>query len=152
MSAVVVNSAERLQAILGDIREQWGKHHYLRVTIKTGKDRSLDQNAISHAWYEQIARELREDSAEGVKEECKLRFGVPIMRADDEDFREMYDVAIKGHLSYEQKLRAMRFLPVTSLMTVQQLSRYLVDMQNHFATRGVLLEFPEDAQPRRRAA
>lgn len=152
MPSIIVNSAERLQAILGDIREQWGKHHYLRVTIKTGKDRSLDQNAISHAWYEQIARELREDSPEGVKEECKLRFGVPIMRADDEDFREMYDVAIKGHLSYEQKLKAMRFLPVTSLMTVSQLSRYLVDMQNHFATRGVLLEFPDDAQPRRRAA
>jgi hypothetical protein len=152
MTAIVVNSAELLQTILGDIREQWAKHHYLRVTIKTGKDRSLDQNAISHAWYEQISRELREDAPDDVKAECKLRFGVPILRAHDEDFREIYDASMKGHLSYEQKLRAMRLLPVTSLMTVQQLSQYLVDMQNHFATRGVMLEFPEDARPRRRAA
>jgi hypothetical protein len=152
MAAIVVNSAERLQSILGDIREQWGKHHYLRVTIKTGKDRSLDQNAISHAWYEQIARELREDSPEDVKSECKLRFGVPILRAHDEDFREMYDASMKGHLSYHQKLKAMRFLPVTSLMTVPQLSQYLEDMQRHYAKVGVMLEFPEDARPRRRAA
>lgn len=152
MSAIVVNSAELLQAVLGDIREAWGKHHYLRVTIKTGKDRSLDQNAISHTWYEQVARELREDAAEGVKAECKLRFGVPILRAEDDDFREMYDASIKLHLSYQQKLKAMRFLPVTSLMTVQQLSRYLEDMQRHYAERGVLLEFPEEAAPRRRAA
>lgn len=152
MPAIVVNSAERLQAILGDIREAWGKHHYLRVTIKTGKDRTLDQNAISHAWYEQVARELREDTPEGVKAECKLRFGVPILRACDEDFREMYDASMKGNLSYHQKLKAMRFLPVTSLMTTQQLSQYLEDMQRHFAECGVLLEFPDDAQPRRRAA
>jgi len=152
MAAVVVNSAERLQSILGDIREQWGKHHYLRVTIKTGKDRSLDQNAISHAWYEQISRELREDTPDDVKAECKLRFGVPILRAHDDDFREIYDASIKRHLSHEQKLRAMRLLPVTSLMTVQQLSQYLVDMQNDYAKRGVMLEFPEDARPRRRAA
>lgn len=152
MGAVVVNSVERLQIILGDIREQWRKHHYLRVTIKTGKDRSLDQNAISHAWYEQVSRELREDAPEDVKAECKLRFGVPILRAHDEDFREMYDASMKGHLSYEQKLKAMRFIPVTSLMTVQQLSQYLIDMQNHYATVGVILEFPEDAHPRRRAA
>ncbi|MET0332573.1 MAG: hypothetical protein ABW154_14205 [Dyella sp.] len=152
MSAVVVNSAERLQVILGDIREAWNKHHYLRVTVKTGKDRTLDQNAISHAWYEQIARELREDTAEGVKAECKLRFGVPILRAGDDDFREMYDAAIKTHLTYEQKLRAMRFLPVTSLMTTAQLSRYLEDVQREYASRGVQLAFPEDAPlPRRRA-
>lgn len=152
MAAIVVNSAERLQSILGDIREAWGKHHYLRVTIKTGKDRTLDQNAISHAWYEQVARELREDNAEGVKAECKLRFGVPILRAYDEDFREMYDTSIRGHLSYEQKIKAMRFLPVTSLMTTAQLSQYLEDVQRHYDSRGVSLEFPEESQPRRRAA
>lgn len=146
MSAQIINSAESLQRFIGDIRQLWNEHKYLRANIKTGKDRSLDQNAISHAWYEQIARELREDSPEGVKCECKLRFGVPILRAADADFREMYDTAIRGHLSYEQKLKAMRFLPVTSLMTVKQLSQYLEDVQAHYATRGVALEFPEEGR------
>ena len=146
MSALIVNSTESLQRVLGDIRQMWNKHKFLRLNIKTGKDRSIDQNAISHCWYEQVARELREDSPEGVKCECKLRFGVPILRAADADFREMYDTAIRGHLSYEQKLKAMRFLPVTSLMTVKQLSQYLEDVQAHYATRGVVLEFPEDGR------
>ena len=146
MSALIVNSTESLQRVLGDIRQMWNEHKFLRLNIKTGKDRSIDQNAISHCWYEQVARELREDSPEGVKCECKLRFGVPILRAADADFREMYDTAIRGHLSYEQKLKAMRFLPVTSLMTVKQLSQYLVDVQAHYATRGVVLEFPEDGR------
>ncbi len=144
MTAQVINSVESLQRVLGDIRQLWNQHKFLRLNIKTGKDRSLDQNAISHAWYEQIARELREDTPEGVKCECKLRFGVPILRAGDADFREMYDNSIRGHLTYEQKLKAMRFIPVTSLMTVLQLSNYLEDMQREFARRGVQLEFPEE--------
>lgn len=146
MTSQVINSAEKLQRVIGDIRELWNKHKFLRLNIKTGKDRSLDQNAISHAWYAQIAQELREDTPEGVKCECKLRFGVPIMRAADVDFCEMYDAAIKNHLTYEQKLKAMRFLPVTSLMTVPQLSQYLVDIQKEFAKRGVVLEFPEEVR------
>jgi hypothetical protein len=40
----------------------------------------------------------------------------------------------------------MRFLPVTSLMTVKQLSQYLEDMQREFAKRGVMLEFPEEGR------
>ena len=143
MSIAVVNSEIALQTLIGDLREKWNEHHFLRVNVKTGKDRSLDQNAISHAWYEQVSRELREGTPEDVKCECKLRFGVPILRAEDLDFREVYDASIKK-LTYEQKLKAMRFLPVTSLMLVKQLSRYLQDMQGDFAKRGVLLLFPED--------
>jgi len=139
----VVNSAERLQTILGDIREQYAQHKYLRVTIKTGKDRSLDQNAISHAWYEQVARELRQDTPIRIKAECKLRYGVPILRAEDVEFRAFYDGALK-RLNYEQKLKAMEYVPITSRMSVKQLSYYLEDMQREYAHQGVILEFPEE--------
>jgi hypothetical protein len=103
----------------------------------------LNQNALAAVWYEQIARELGEDTPEGVKAECKLRFAVPILRAEEEDFRQMYDGAIKGRLSYEQKLAVMRFLPATSLMNTDQLSRYLQDVQKAYAGR-VELCFPEE--------
>lgn len=105
--------------------------------------RSLDQNAISHAWYEQLARELREDDAIGHKCYCKLHHGVPILRAEDGEFREAYDATIKG-MNYEQKLKAMRILPVTSLMTKPQLSKYLEAIQSDFDRRGVRLEFPDE--------
>ncbi len=140
MSALVINSAETLQRALGDLRDLWNQHKFLRVSIKAGKDRSLDQNAHTHVWYGQIARELREDDELGWKCFCKLHFGVPIMRLDEE-FRECYDGSIKL-LAYEQKLVAMRHWPVTSLMTKEQLSKYAEAVQAHFRTLGVLLEFP----------
>ncbi len=46
---IIINSADSLKKFIGDIREQWNEHKYLRASIKTGKDRSLDQNAKFHA-------------------------------------------------------------------------------------------------------
>ncbi len=140
---IIINSEASLMKGLGDIRELYRQHKFLRANVKAGKDRSLDQNAISHAWYQQLAMELREDDAMGWKCYCKLHHGVPILRAENDDFRAFYDRSIKG-LSYEQKLQAMRFLPVTSLMTVKQLSAYLVAVQADFGGRGVFLMFPNE--------
>jgi hypothetical protein len=100
--------------------------------------RSLEQNAKSHVWYAQIARELKEDSADGVKAECKLRFGVPILRGESADFCKMYDAVIKGH-DYLTKLEVMRYLPVTSLMSIDQLNRYMTAIERTYAERGVAL-------------
>lgn len=141
MSALVINSAESLQHAIGDLRDMWNRHKFLRISVKTGKDRSLPQNAITHAWYGQIASELREDDELGWKCYCKLHHGVAILRAEDEEFCATYDAVIKP-LSYEQKMIAMRCWPVTSLMTKEQLSKYAEAVQMDFAQRGVLLEFP----------
>ena len=139
---ITINSEQSLQSAIGDLREQWKRHKFLRVTVRAGKDRSIDQNSISHAWYQQIANELREETALGVKNYCKLHYGVPILRAENEEFRIQYDTVLKP-LSYEKKLMAMNFLPVTSLMTKGQLSQYLAAMQSGYADR-VRLEFPEE--------
>lgn len=141
--SLTINSDQSLQSAIGDLREQFKRHRFLRVTVKAGKDRSLDQNALSHSWYQQIANELREDTALGVKCFCKLHFGVPILRAEDEEFRTLYDLVIKP-LTYEKKLAAMAVWPVTSLMTKPQLSQYLEAMQKGYADR-VHLEFPMEA-------
>ena len=146
MSTITINSEPSLQKALGDLREMFRIHKFVKVSAKAGKARSIDQNAISHAWYEQLARELREDDALGWKSYCKLNHGVPILRAEDEQFRTFYDSSIKSTLTYEQKLSAMRYLPVTSLMTKAQLSAYLEAMQKDFERRGVRLEFPEESE------
>lgn len=143
MSALIINSTESLQAALGNLREMWRQFGFLRLSVKTGQDRSLPQNAITHAWYGQLARELPEDDALGWKCYCKLHHGVPILRAEDDEFRGAYDTVIKP-LSYEKKIIAMRCWPVTSLMTKPQLSRYAEAMQADFGGRGVRLEFPAE--------
>jgi len=132
----------QLSSILGEVRQAFKANGFVEVDIRTGKRRSDCQNSISHSWYEQIARELREQSAHEVKRECKLIFGVPILRAEDEDFCIQYDTLIKNRYTYEEKLQMMDFFPVTSLMTTDQLSRYLEAMQAAYAKRGVSLEFP----------
>ena len=79
-----------------------------------------------------------------MRAECKLTFGVPILRAENEAFRVQYDRTLKP-LPYEQKLEAVRVfdLPVTRLMTVKQMTAFMDAMQRHWAAQGVRLTDPE---------
>lgn len=144
MNTLTINSETTLQAAIGELREQFRTRRYLTVKLSAGKKRTPNQNDISHTWYEQVARELREDDARGVKRFCKLHFGVPILRAEDEEFRTVYDATVKG-MTYEQKLQVMDLLPVTSLMKTGQLSAYMETVQDHYRERGVILKFPQEA-------
>ena len=105
------------------------------------KKRSPNLNALSHVWYAKVSRVEGEYTPEGVKCECKLRFGIPIMM-EDPDFAAFYDSAI-GHLTYEQKIKAMRFIPVTRLMKTKPMMRYMKHLQSEYAGR-VDLRFPDE--------
>lgn len=141
MTEIAIYNDATLQSALGAIRQAYATHKRVRVRV-SGPLRSLPQNSLSHEIYAQLARELPEDDAAGHKAYCKLHHGVPILRAEDAEFRAVYDSAIKG-LSYEQKLGVMRILPVTSLMNRVQKTKYLDAVRDDFAARGVFLSFPE---------
>ena len=104
--------------------------------------RSLDQNAMSFALYKEIAGQLEDQTVAEVRAECKLRFGVPILRGANERFRAMYDKAIKDTLSYEEKLDAMEFLPVTRLMDKEQFSEYLDTVIREYSKQGIAITMP----------
>jgi len=142
VSELIINSETSLSEVIGEIRARWQRSKYLRIVVRERK-RSLSQNDQTHVWYEQIAKELREDTPLGVKNFCKLHYGVPILRAEDEDFRKFYDKAIRG-LAYPDKREAMAYVPVTSIMTVAQLKQYTDKMQEEWAKRGVILKFKND--------
>lgn len=143
MSKHILNSEVGLQSFIGVLRELWHSRRYLEITIKEGKGRSVEQNAVMHGWFGQVARELREYDARGVKRFCKLHFGVPILRAEDDDFRAAYDRVIRP-LPYDDKLVAMDILPVTSAMTTIQLDRCMTDIQDHYRKQGVALVYPKE--------
>ncbi|WP_235872081.1 hypothetical protein [Pseudoxanthomonas winnipegensis] len=145
MSKHILNSEVSLQSFIGGVRELWHSRRYLEVNVKEGKGRSVEQNAVLHGWFGQVARELRQDDPRGVKRFCKLHFGVPILRAEDEDFRAAYDRVIKP-MVYEDKLVAMDILPVTSVMTTLQLDRCMTDIQDHFRKQGVELLYPKERE------
>lgn len=144
---LIANSLESLQSAQGKLREAWNEHKYLRISYKTGKSRSAKQNNHVYAWYAELARLLREDDTLGWRCFCKLQFGVPILRAEDAEFREFYDGSIKDSFTYEQKLAAMKYLPVTSLMTKKQLKAYEAAMQDYFRDKyAIELTYAKDGE------
>lgn len=143
---IIVNSDASLSNLFRVLREEYQSARYLRVSIKKGMSRSLDQNAISFVWYDQLSRELREFDALQWRCYCKFTLGLPLLHAEDADFRSFWDGAVRKVFSYEQKIEMMKFVPITSLMSKPQLSKYLEAMQEHFMPRGVILEFQKDSQ------
>ena len=139
---LTINSIDSLSLAIGKLRELFSEIHYFQITINTGKSRSLSQNAISHAWYVQVAREELEYDAETVKCLCKLHYGLPIVRGDDEMYNGVC-VQVIDPLPYENKVKAMKYFPCTSLMKTLQMAEYLEHVQKHYAGR-VDLKFPED--------
>jgi len=117
------------------------------MTLKPYKrNRSADQNALSHVWYAGLAAKLHEFDAGGYKGFCKLHFGIPILREDPE-FSEMYDRIFKP-MPYGMKHEIMStpgLFDVTSLMNTEQMSLYLEQIQRHFADR-IQLRFPDEPQ------
>jgi Fe-S cluster assembly scaffold protein SufB len=99
-----------------------------------GRDRTKEQNRLQFLWAREAAEEQRN--------EWKLRFGIPIMREDSPEFREVYDRLIKP-LSYPQKIKAMELIAVTSLMKVKQMVRYLDAIERECAEEGVKLTAPD---------
>jgi len=112
------------------------------VEWRLGRDRSLDQNRLQFLWAREAAEQRGDMTADEVRCEWKLVHGVPILREDSAEFREIYDTAIKP-LPYAQKLVAMRFIPVTSEMKIPQMVRYLDTIQRECAEQGIRLTDPD---------
>ena len=107
-----------------------------------GRNRSLDQNDLQFKWATEAAYQRGDTDAETVQREWKLHHGVPILREDSADFRKVYDRSIKP-MSYENKLLAMRYIPVSSIMKVRQMIRYLDTIQRECAEQGIVLTDPD---------
>lgn len=139
--AHTINSEHTWKAFVSNARALFDEHKYITYSSpKIGPDRSLTMNALSHVWYSYADKMLQVDCAGDTRRYCKLHFGVPMLRGEDEDFRKAYDLTIKPH-DYKTKLGIMDYWPVTSLMSRDQMNRYLTTVQNHYAhEHGLVLE------------
>lgn len=116
----------------------------LTVTWTQGALRSNAQNSLAQRWFTDVANQLGDRTHEDVRAECKLRLGVPILRAENGAFRVSYDKILKP-LTYEEKLAAIAAfdLPVTRLMTVKQMTAFMDEMHREWTAQGVVLTDPE---------
>lgn len=126
----VITNEIALQGFVASLRRDFQETGYLRATVSTDKPRTLPQNSLVYQLYSLIGANYGMSVAEA-RRECKLRHGVPILRAEDEEFRDAYDAVIKP-LTYEQKLKAMDFWPVTSRMNTTQLGQYADSIQREY--------------------
>jgi hypothetical protein len=111
------------------------------LSWKAGADRSLDQNALHWKWAGEAAAQLGDRTADEVQRTWKLEIGVPILRSEDDDFRAFYNVALL-HRTYEEKIAAMKYVPVTSIMTVPQMTKFMDAVLRQCQEQGIALTVP----------
>jgi hypothetical protein len=141
VAEIIINSDRALSEGLGIVRAAYEESKFIRLIVRK-RVRSLNQNDQAYVWYEQIGLELSDHTALEARCISKLVEGVPILRSIDSEFREFYDRAIKW-MTYEEKIEAMKFVPVTSRLPVDAMSQYLEAMQRLWAKRDVTLRFLE---------
>lgn len=123
-----INSKESWREWCEKTFDFFWEHKYCQVTISD--KRSLDQNSATRLCYKQI-QEHKEWTAKETERHCKLIYGVPILRRDDEVQNYVFSQTIdKGN--YEQKLKMMDAFAVTSIMNTAQLSEMIECMMQDF--------------------
>jgi hypothetical protein len=114
-----------------------------KVEVKKNSTKRSDaQNRLSHKWYTERGT-ATDNSPAQEKAYCKLTHGCPILIAENEEFAHLYRVAIEP-LSYEDRLLAMQYIPVTSLMSVAQTTAYMTAVEVEAVSVGIMLSRPED--------
>jgi len=108
--------------------------------VKYKKNRSSEQNALMHKWFSIKAKQQFTDDIYE-KNLAKYRFGCPILIRDDNEFSRFVDKALK-HLSYIDRVSAMEYVPITSLMNTKQLTEFLENFERDAIQQGV--KFPTD--------
>lgn len=141
MPTKVIRQPEHVEALAILLR---GRKLPLTVSWAQGDIRTYAQNRLAQRWFTDISTQLGDQTREDVRAECKLKIGVPILRAENEAFLISYDRTMK-HLPYEDKLAAIKAfdLPVTRLMTTKQMTAFMEEMQRHWTRQGIRLTDPE---------
>ncbi len=114
------------------------KVYRVRVTLDD-EDRTIKQNKLAFFWHK-IRAEILGHTPDYDRRFCKLNYGVPILLPDPEFF-EFWNEALLIS-SYESQLLAMKFVPVTRIMSTKEFSEYLDAIDRMSATQGIVLPQP----------
>lgn len=116
--------------------------HPYSIKIEPFKlDRRAAQNRLSHMWYLEVSKQGKEYTPEQVKSIAKLRWGVPILLAENEDFAAYWAKVSPVFPTYEERWEMlMPRTPVTSEMTVKQMSQFLGDFQRVMGSKYKLTD------------
>ena len=117
----------------------------ITVSWSQGASMSRRQQRLSFRWYQDIANQTGDRTVEQVRADCKVTHGIPILSADDAAFRDGWQRGI-GRFSFDGQREIVRLMqmPVTSLMTVKQMTVYLDAVQGEYLPQGIRLTDPAE--------
>lgn len=144
---LVANGSAQLSSALACITTMFREHKYLVISVRPGRDRSLEQNRLWQAMYKRVSEMTGQGTAREVWAYCKLMLGVPILRRDDARFAAGYDRYF-SHLSFEEQLFLMGAnplfgpdgFPVTRLFGTKQGSEYTDAIADYYVPKGVYFD------------
>ncbi|QZP24154.1 hypothetical protein [Pseudomonas mosselii] len=142
---ISVNSQAKLSEAVTMLTGMFREKKFVVVSLRPGKDRTLDQNALWFALYKRIAEMTQIGEASEARKYCKLHHGVQILLNEDQDFQAAW-YRVMRHLSYEEKLDMMGDcklfgpdgMPVTSLFNRAQGIAYTERVVADFSAKGVV--------------
>lgn len=141
---ISVNSASKLSEAITKLSAMYRDKKFVVVSLRPGKDRTLDQNALWFALYKRIAEMTQIGDAADARRYCKLHIGVQILLNEDVEFQQAW-YRVMRHLPYEEKLAMMGDcklfgpdgFPVTSLFNRAQGIAYTDRIVAEFSGKGV---------------
>ena len=141
---ISVNSATRLSEAVSAMTVMYRDHKFVVVSLRPGKDRTLDQNRLWYAFYKRISEMTQIGDPSDARRYCKLHHGVQILLNSDPDFQAAW-YRVMRHLSYEEKLEMMGDcklfgpdgMPITSLFNRAQGVLYTERIIEDFTKNGV---------------
>ena len=125
----IVNSKNALESCYIALCQQFKKHKYLRVKIER-ESRTLKQNAWTFQAYKMLEAQGDQTASE-YRNYAKYHFGLAIRAAKEPEFAEILKPMLLN-LCYEDRLKAMSFVDVTSTFDVEQMISYINEIINHF--------------------
>jgi hypothetical protein len=150
---LVANSDRSLEESIAVVRNTYLEKRYVRITVTTGRDRSLDQNALWFSFYQRISSVFGDDSAADInywRAFCKLRFGVPILQVHSEEFRNRwYRLVLTNPAlqSWEAQMDLMQDnmfgqdgFPVSRLFNTKQGCEYTEAIVRCFTPQGIYFQ------------
>lgn len=142
---ISVNCQAKLSEAVTMLTGMFREKKFVVVSMRPGKDRTLDQNALWFAFYKRISEMTHIGDVSEARKYCKLHHGVQILLNEDPDFQAAW-YRVMRHLSYEEKLDMMGDcrlfgpdgMPVTSLFNRAQGIAYTDRIVADFSARGVV--------------
>lgn len=142
---ISVNCQAKLTEAITCLNTMFREKKFVVVSLRPGKDRTLDQNALWFSLYQRIAQMTQIGDVDDARKYCKLHFGVQILLNEDDEFRNGWYRTMR-HLSYAEKLDLMGGcslfgpdgFPVTRLFSRAQGIAYTDRIVADFTERGVV--------------